>query len=130
MMICLLISLIASSLSLVNANDNFITNNDTIENSHRELETDKTLNKDGSPKTANKQSNVTPAPKSSPTNPTDKKADPKVSKDKNHNVIKPNYSVDPLDILKGAGEFRFKTNEDLLKKWQIVNDTNYVITLK
>lgn len=115
---------------MVNANDNFITNNDTIENSHRELEIDKTLNKDGSPKTANKQSNVTPAPKSSPTNPTYKKADPKVSKDKNHNVIKPNYSVDPLDILKGAGEFRFKTNEDLLKKWQIVNDTNYVITLK
>jgi len=128
MMICLLISLIASSLSLVNANDNFITNNDALENTHRELETDKTLNKDGSPKTANKQSNVKPAPKSSPTTPTDKKVDPKVNK--NQIVIKPKYSVDPLDILKGAGEFRFKTNEDLLKKWQIVNDTNYVITLK
>ena len=71
-MICLLISLIASSLTLVNANDNFITNNDAFENTHRELETDKTLNKDGSPKTANKQSNVKPAPKSSPTTPTDK----------------------------------------------------------
>ena len=129
-MICLLISLIASSLTLVNANDSFITNNDALGNEHRELETGKTLNKDGSPKTANKQSNVKPAPKSSPTTTTDKNADPKASKDKNQIVIKPKYSVDPLDILKGAGEFRFKTKEDLLKKWQIVNDTNYVITLK
>jgi hypothetical protein len=32
-------------------------------------------------------------------------------------VIKPKYSVDPYDILNGAGEFRFKTKEDLLKKW-------------
>jgi hypothetical protein len=45
-------------------------------------------------------------------------------------VIKPKYSVDPFDILKGAGDFRFKTKEDLLEKWQFVNQTNYDITLK
>jgi hypothetical protein len=45
-------------------------------------------------------------------------------------VIKPKYSVDPFDILKGAGEFRYKTKEDLLKDWHFVNNTNYDLTLK
>jgi hypothetical protein len=39
-MICLLISIIATSFSFVNANDNFAVNNDTFENTHRNLETD------------------------------------------------------------------------------------------
>ena len=37
--------------------------------------------------------------------------------DNNQIVLKKKYTIDPLDILKGAGDFRFKTKEDLLKKW-------------
>jgi hypothetical protein len=38
-MICLFISIIASSLTLVNANDNFISHNDPLNFIHRNLET-------------------------------------------------------------------------------------------
>jgi len=45
-------------------------------------------------------------------------------------VIKKQYTVDPFDILKGAGEFRYDTKEELLKTWAFVNATNYDLTLK
>jgi hypothetical protein len=48
-MICLLISIIASSLSLVNANDNLISHNDSFEFTHRKLDTEKSGNKNESP---------------------------------------------------------------------------------
>ena len=122
-MICLLISIIATSLSMVNANDNFVVNNDSFENMHRNLETGKT-------KTA---SNKNAGSSSAPTAATASKAATKAPVDPNakgNKIVLKKYSVDPLDILKGAGEFKFKTTEDLLKKWHFVNQTNYDITLK
>jgi|TARA_B110000914_G_scaffold179490_1_gene161526 hypothetical protein len=44
-------------------------------------------------------------------------------------VIKPKYTVDPFDILKGAGDFRYTSKEDMLKKWSMINATNYELTL-
>jgi hypothetical protein len=119
-MICLLISILATSLSLVNANDDFITRNDTFENIHRNLDTH-----DKDKPAGNKNAGDSPAdPSAKPVPPTPKPTAPKVTKpvvppkgDKNQIVLPKKYTIDPLDILKGAGDFRFKTNEDLLKKW-------------
>ena len=72
-MICLLISVIATSFSLVNANDNFAVNNDTFENTHRNLETD--------PKAKPASSNK----KTSPTVPANPKANTKKPVDANSN---------------------------------------------
>ena len=123
-MICLLISIIATSLSMVNANDNFAVNNDSFETMHRNLDTDKA-------KTA---SNQNAGSSSAPTASTASKAATKAPVDANAGgnqiKLKKKYAVDPLDILKGAGDFKFKTTEDLLKKWHFVNQTNYDITLK
>jgi hypothetical protein len=119
-MICLLISVIATSISLVNANNDFITNHDTFENIYRNLETDPVDNNAGNKNAGD--SPVSPAPSvtsppSTPVSPTVNKAVIKPNGDKNQIVLKKKYTIDPLDILKGAGDFRFKTNEDLLKKW-------------
>ena len=109
---------------MVNANDNFAVNNDSFETMHRNLET-------GNTKTA---SNKNAGSSSAPTAATASKAATKAPVDANAKgnqiVLKKKYSIDPLDILKGAGDFKFKTTEDLLKKWHFVNQTNYDITLK
>jgi len=72
-MICLLISVIATSFSFVNANDNFAVNNDTFENTHRNLETD--------PKTKPASTNKN----ASPTVPANPKASTKKPVDANSN---------------------------------------------
>jgi len=56
-MICLLIYLIAASFSLVNANDNFISHNDTFENTRRKL--DGNGNKNGNPSANDKSKQAT-----------------------------------------------------------------------
>jgi hypothetical protein len=123
-MICLLISIIATSLSMVNANDNFVVNNESFEAMHRILDTDKT-------KTAsNKNAGSSSAPTASTASKAATKAPVDANAGGNQVLLKKKYTVDPLDILKGAGDFKFKTTEDLLKKWHFVNQTNYDITLK
>ena len=59
MMICLLISIIATSLSLVNANDNLISHNDSFEFTHRKLDSEKTENKNESPSVKGKSKQST-----------------------------------------------------------------------
>ena len=72
----------------------------------------------------NKNAGGSPASPDPSANPATPAATPTVTKtvvkpngDNNQIVLKKKYTIDPLDILKGAGDFRFKTNEDLLKKW-------------
>ena len=115
-MICLLISVIATSLSLVNANDDFITNHNTFENIYRNLETDP-VDKNAGNKNGGSPASPAPSAPSPPVTPTVNKAVAKPNGDKNQIVLPKKYTIDHLDILKGAGDFRFKTNEDLLKKW-------------
>lgn len=44
-------------------------------------------------------------------------------------TAEPKPKMDDKDILKGAGLFKFKNNQELLKKWKIVNPERYDIKL-
>lgn len=37
--------------------------------------------------------------------------------------------MDPFDLLKGAGDFRYTSKTEMLAKWQLVNESNYDVTL-
>ena len=87
---------------------------------HRDLETKVVTKK---PIVSNDKTK--PDDKSKPTSGATKTASPS----NNKIVIKPKITVDPFDILKGAGEFRYKTNEEMLKTWTFVNESNYDLTL-
>lgn len=120
-LICFLILVFSSSLSFVKATEEMIETLGTSQSEHRQLVTtggdvstsvvsdkkDATTTQSGNSATTSSQSG-----------------------DKNQIVIKSKYQIDPFDILKGAGDFRYKTKEDLLKTWTFVNQSNYDLTLK
>ena len=110
-----------SSLSFVKAADQIRGIGGTSEFEHRQLVTS-----GGAVSTTDKKDATTKSGNSDGNSATTSSQ----SESKNQIVIKPKYTIDPFDILKGAGDFRYKTKEDLLKVWTFVNQSNYDMTLK